>query len=268
MRFMACPEMEGWRVRGVPHTIGRLYQRRFCARPSLPAGDPVRMRLGEGTTSEGLSAVNAHKYALAALLAWMSASAIDAHAQALPAPKEFYFDQDRATTRPVTALAGSGDALVDRLASTVQRDPNAAEARAQLAAIAMAGGRRELGEELYQAALRTLTAGAQRRQVEWNYGWDLLRAGDPARALAQWSALVNGRPAAPDWLPPTLALVLWRLDRKDEAVKWYAAAVRTWPDQWGPGADFAKLLPAWRGDERATLAEVQTAWHAKPPAWP
>jgi len=260
--------MEGWRVRGVPHTIGRLYQRRFCARPSLPAGDPVRMRLGEGTTSEGLSAVNAHKYALAALLAWMSASAIDAHAQALPAPKEFYFDQDRATTRPVTALAGSGDALVDRLASTVQRDPNAAEARAQLAAIAMAGGRRELGEELYQAALRTLTAGAQRRQVEWNYGWDLLRAGDPARALAQWSALVNGRPAAPDWLPPTLALVLWRLDRKDEAVKWYAAAVRTWPDQWGPGADFAKLLPAWRDDERATLAEVQAAWHAKPPAWP
>jgi len=260
--------MEGWRVRGVPHTIGRLYQRRFCARPSLPAGDPVRMRLGEGTTSEGLSAVNAHKYALAALLAWMSASAIDAHAQALPAPKEFYFDQDRATTRPVTALAGSGDALVDRLASTVQRDPNAAEARAQLAAIAMAGGRRELGEELYQAALRTLTAGAQRRQVEWNYGWDLLRAGDPARALAQWSALVNGRPAAPDWLPPTLALVLWRLDRKDEAVKWYAAAVRTWPDQWGPGADFAKLLPAWRDDERATLAEVQAAWHAKPPVWP
>ncbi|WP_369944610.1 tetratricopeptide repeat protein [Xanthomonas medicagonis] len=198
----------------------------------------------------------------------MSASALDAHAQALPAPKEFYFDQDRATTRPVTALAGSGDALVDRLASTVQRDPNAAEARAQLAAIAMAGGRRELGEELYQAALRTLTAGAQRRQVEWNYGWDLLRAGDPARALAQWSALVNGRPAAPDWLPPTLALVLWRLDRKDEAVKWYAAAVRTWPDQWGPGADFAKLLPAWRDDERATLVEVQAAWRAKPPAWP
>lgn len=260
--------MEGWRVRGVPHTIGRLYQRPFCARPSLPADDPVRMRLGEGTTSEGLSAVNAHKYALAALLAWMSASALDAHAQALPAPKEFYFDQDRATTRPVTALAGSGDALVDRLASTVQRDPNAAEARAQLAAIAMAGGRRELGEELYQAALRTLTAGAQRRQVEWNYGWDLLRAGDPARALAQWSALVNGRPAAPDWLPPTLALVLWRLDRKDEAVKWYAAAVRTWPDQWGPGADFAKLLPAWRDDERATLVEVQAAWRAKPPAWP
>lgn len=260
--------MEGWRVRGRPHTIGRLYQRRFRARPSLPAGDPVRMRVGEGTTSEGLSAVNAHKYALAALLAWTSASAIDAHAQALPAPKEFYFDQDRTTTRPVTALAGSGDALVDRLASTVQRDPNAAEARAQLAAIAMAGGRRELGEELYQAALRTLTAGAQRRQVEWNYGWDLLRAGDPARALTQWSALVNGRPAAPDWLPPTLALVLWRLDRKDEAVKWYAAAVRTWPEQWGAGADFAKLLPAWRDDERATLAEVQAAWQAKPPAWP
>jgi len=204
------------------------------------------------------------------MLAWVGMAAVDAQAQAqaLPAPKEFYFDQDRGTTRPVIAIAGRGDALVDRLASTVKRDPNAAEARAQLAAIAMAGGRRALGEELYQAALRTRMPGAQRRQIEWNYGWDLLRAGDPARALAQWSGLVGGRPAAPDWVPPTLALVLWRLDRKDEAVKWYAAAVRTWPDQWGRGADFAKLLPAWRDDECATLAEVQAVWQAKPPVWP
>ncbi|KLD77103.1 tetratricopeptide repeat protein [Xanthomonas hyacinthi] len=201
------------------------------------------------------------------MLAWVGASAAGAQA-AVPAPKEFYFDQDRSTTRPVVAIAGSGNALVDRLAAAVRRDPNAAEARAQLASIAMAGGRRELGEELYQAVLRTLTVGAQRRQIEWNYGWDLLRAGDPGRALAQWSGLVNGRPAAPDWVPPTLALVLWRLDRKDEAVKWYAAAVRTWPDQWGPGADFARLLPAWREDERATLSEVQAAWQASPPAWP
>ncbi|CTP93150.1 hypothetical protein XTPLMG730_3769 [Xanthomonas translucens pv. phlei] len=226
------------------------------------------MRTGEGTTSRELSAVNAHRYALAAMLAWVGMAAVDAHAQALPAPKEFYFDQDRSSTRPVAAIAGTGEALVDRLASTVQRDPNAVEARAQLAAIAMAGGRRALGEELYQTALHAPNAGAPRRQIEWNYGWDLLRAGDPARALAQWSGLVNGRPAAPDWLPPTLALVLWRLDRKDEAVKWYAAAVRTWPDQWGAGADFAKLLPAWRDDERTTLAEVQAAWQAKPPAWP
>ncbi|WP_254461300.1 tetratricopeptide repeat protein [Xanthomonas sacchari] len=196
------------------------------------------------------------------------ATAASVRAQALPAPKEFYFDEDRGTTRPVTAIAGSGEALVDRLASTVQRDPNANEARAQLAGIAMAGGRQELGEQLYQAALHGLPAGVQRRQVQWNYGWDLLRAGDPARALAQWSALVNGRPAAPDWIPPTLALVLWRLQRKDEAVKWYAAAVRTWPDKWGAGADFAALLPAWRDDERATLAEVQAAWKAAPPAWP
>lgn len=196
------------------------------------------------------------------------ATAASVRAQALPAPKEFYFDEDRGTTRPVTAIAGSGEALVDRLASAVQRDPNANEARAQLAGIAMAGGRQELGEQLYQAALHALPAGVQRRQVQWNYGWDLLRAGDPARALAQWSALVNGRPAAPDWLPPTLALTLWRLQRKDEAVKWYAAAARTWPDKWGASADFAALLPAWRDDERATLAEVQAAWKAAPPAWP
>lgn len=213
--------------------------------------------------------MKAYRYTLAAMVAWVGLAAFGAAAQTLPAPKEFYFDEDRSTTRPVVAAQGVGDALVDRLATMVQRDQNASEARAQLAALAMAGGRRELGEELYQASLRPLGGNAQhRRNIEWNYAWDLYRIGEPERALAQWAALLPGRPAAPDWVPPTLALVLWRLSRKDEAVKWYAAAARTWPDRWGSGADFDALLPAWRDDERALLAEVQAAWRANPPAWP
>lgn len=192
-----------------------------------------------------------------------------AWAQSLPKPKEFYFDEDRSTTRAVVVVSGQGDAVVDKLAAIVQRDPRAAEARAQLAALAMAGGRRELGDQLYRAALDSLaTSSQQYRTVAWNYGWDLLRQGDAEQALHQWSLLLNGRPSAPDWVPQTLALALWRLDRKDEAVQWYAAAVRTWPDRWSGASDFASLLPSWRDQDRATLAEVAQAYGANPPAWP
>ncbi len=233
----------------------------------------VRMGQKGGDELQGVSVVKIYARVMAAVLACIGAVGMTgAQAQALPAPKEFYFDQDASTTRPVVAIAGTGDALVERLANTVQRNSYAgsgtSEACAQLAAIAMTDGHQELGKQLYQEALQGLSGSAQRRQMAWNYGWSLLRIGDPAGALNQWSGLINGHPAAPDWIPPTLALVLWRLQRKDEAVKWYAAAVRTWPDKWGGGADFAALLPNWRAAERATLADVHAAWQAAPPAWP
>ena len=69
-------------------------------------------------------------------------------------------------------------------------------------------------------------------------------------------------------LPPTLALVLWDLDRKAEATQWYAAAVRTEPLLWGNPANFPTLLPGWSEPERKRLAEVFAAWQADPPAWP
>ncbi|MGO4777379.1 tetratricopeptide repeat protein, partial [Lysobacter sp. 2RAB21] len=66
----------------------------------------------------------------------------------------------------------------------------------------------------------------------------------------------------------TYAVALWTLGRKDEAVQWYAAAVRSEPDQWRDTSAYASLLPDWRVADRATLAEVQKAWAANPPAWP
>lgn len=190
-------------------------------------------------------------------------------AQGLPKPKEFYFDEDRSTTRAIVAVPGQGDAVVDRLASIVQRDPRAVEARVQLAGIAFRSGRRELGEQLYRAAIESMSSNSQQyRTVIWNYGWDLLRVGDAARAVEQWALLANGRPVTPEWLPPTLALGLWRAGRKDEALQWYGAAMRTWPDKWGNGANLATQLPDWSEADRATLADVLAAWQANPPAWP
>ena len=68
----------------------------------------------------------------------------NAWAQTVPKPKEFYFDEDKSTTRAVVVVPGEGDAVVDKLAAVVQRDPRAADARAQLGTLAMAGGRRRI----------------------------------------------------------------------------------------------------------------------------
>ncbi|AKC88256.1 hypothetical protein WQ53_07505 [Pseudoxanthomonas suwonensis] len=192
-----------------------------------------------------------------------------AQAQSLPAPKEFYFDQDVQTTRAIVAIPGEGDAVVDRLAAAVQRKPTDVEARAQLARVAMRSGRAELGEELYRVALRN-AGGNQRitRTVSWNYAWDLYIAGEHRRALEQWQKLLGGWPAAPGWQPPTMALALWKLGYKAEAVAWYAAAVRTEPQEWTSAGNFSRLLPEWRDEDRAALAEVLAAWQADPPSWP
>lgn len=192
-----------------------------------------------------------------------------AHAQSLPKPAEFYFDADANATKPVVAVRDSGDAAVERLLKVIRRDPRAVAERAQLAHLAMAGGRAELGRELYEAALAQLdTNDARWRAVQWNYGWDLYRSGAHADALQRWLMLATARATTAQWMPPTFALALWQLGRRDEAVQWYAAAVRTEPTQWRTAEQFATLLPDWREDERAMLAEVQQAWAANPPSWP
>lgn len=201
-------------------------------------------------------------------MALLGCVCLAAQAQELPKPKEFYFDEDASTTRAVVAVPGEGDAVVDKLAALVQRDTRAVEARAQLASIAFKGGRRELGDQLYQAALGSLSGSSQQfRAITWNYAWDLYRAGDAQQALTRWASLANGRPSTPDWLPPTLALALWKLGRRDEALQWYAAAVRTWPDRWSSAESMQAQVAPWREDERAALAEVQAAWQLDPPAW-
>ncbi|MFD0739762.1 tetratricopeptide repeat protein [Lysobacter koreensis] len=202
--------------------------------------------------------------ALAAALAASGAHAQAAASTALPKPAEFYFDADANATKPVVAVRETGEAAMAKLLKLIERKPHASAERAQLAHLAMEAGRVELGRELYARALQRLdTSDAAWRAVMWNYGWDLYRAGDDAAALEQWRTLMTARSVTAAWMPPTFALALWSLGRRDEAVQWYAAAVRTEPDQWAGTQRYAQLLPAWLPAERATLAEVQAAWATK-----
>ncbi len=205
---------------------------------------------------------------LASLALAVGACVFNASAQSLPAVQEFYFDNDAAAT-PMVVVAGSSGDLVDQLMKQRERGRKTLEATVQLAGVAIAQGRPELGRSLYEQATATATANSvQGRSVRWNYGWDLFRLGEPEAALAHWSAAQSGLRGNPSWVPPTYALALWTLGRKNEAVQWYAAAVRTEPQQWSGTDRYAALLPGWRDSERATLAEIQQAWAEKPPAWP
>lgn len=206
-----------------------------------------------------------HAFVLALLLPFA------APAQTLPRPAEFYFDRDDTVAAPIVVVTQSDDekaiALLLRQRDRGGRDAD--KATAQLARIAMASGRTDTGHALYRELLARATVGGSLRQsVAWNYGWDLYRAGDVEGALRQWSDALSGRLAKPAWAPPTFALALWKLDRKPEAVRWYAAAVRTEPQQWIDPARLPTLLPDWTQADRDTLAEVQAAWAKDPPGWP
>lgn len=190
-------------------------------------------------------------------------------AQSLPRPAEFYFDADVGTAEPVVATEETGDAAVQALLRLMEREPRNAEAVAHLAHVAMQGGRETLGRELYRRAAGMVDSRDRlHRPILWNHGWDLYRLGDHDAALAQWAELVNSRGLDAIWMPHTLALALWSVDRKDEAVQWYAAAVRSEPDQWRGTGRYEELLPEWSVAERAVLAEVHDAWAADPPPYP
>lgn len=194
-----------------------------------------------------------------------------AWAQTLPNIEEFYFDEDSAAEPLVDGIEGSGSDAVDELLKLRERGSrNSESAEARLAAILMEGGRVDAGKAMYEDVLARLDDRShQWRPVSWHYGWSLFRAGETEAALERWAGLVaNSSGRKPSWAPPTLALALWKLDRREEAVRWYAAAVRTWPDRWAGTGQHAKLLPDWQESERATLAEVQAAWAKERPAWP
>ncbi|MEG2802677.1 tetratricopeptide repeat protein [Stenotrophomonas sp.] len=215
-------------------------------------------------------AVARHRLAGVVLAAGLTvgSSVFAVAAQPLPAVQEFYFDQDTAAA-PVVVVSGDGADLVEQLMKQRERGRRALDATVQLAGVAIAQGRPELGRSLYEEALGSAAATtATGRTVRWNYGWDLFRLGEVDAALAQWSSAQAGVRGNAAWVPATYALALWTLGRKDEAVRWYAAAVRTEPQQWGSSSGYAALLPSWRDSERATLAEVQQAWASQPPAWP
>ena len=191
-----------------------------------------------------------------------------AAAQTLPPVAEFYFDNDVAAVS-VKLVPAETDELVGTLMRHRERGRRAVEANLQLADIAIAEGRNELAMTLYAEAIDAASAGSQlSRRVQWNAGWGMWRIGEPEKALDAWLRSLRDSRLSPSWAPPTLAMVLWELGRQQDAVAWYAAAVRTEPADWSDADNHARLLPDWKPRELGLLAQVHQAWQAAPPAWP
>lgn len=197
-------------------------------------------------------------------------------AQGLPKPKEFYFDDDAQVAKPIVVIEGSDDATVERLLKLTQQrggrnarsSDRSERAEAQIAHIAYVDGEPATGDGIYRRLQASAGTGAFRQSLLWNHGWDLYRSGSVEQALQQWAGSLEGRLTNPSWAPPTFALGLWKLGRRDEAVRWYAAAVRTEPGRWNDARNLPALLPGWGDADRKLLAEVVAAWAANPPAWP
>lgn len=216
----------------------------------------------------GIAVMGVTKRMVAGALLLAGLFVANVQAQSLPKINEFYFDDDVAA-KPFHVVPPEQADVVDQLMKLRERGRKGVEATAQLASIAYRDGRAELGGKLYDEAMGAVAdTSVQARSLRWNRGWDLYRRGDAQDALNLWSKAAESTRGNPSWLPPTLALVLWKLERKDEAVAWYAAAVRTEPGQWSDTAAYAQLLPSWNDAERTQLAQVQQAWVANPPAWP
>ena len=216
----------------------------------------------------GIAVMGVTKRMVAGALLLAGLFVANVQAQSLLKINEFYFDDDVAA-KPFHVVPPEQADVVDQLMKLRERGRKGVEATAQLASIAYRDGRAELGGKLYDEAMGAVAdTSVQARSLRWNHGWDLYRRGDAQDALNLWSKAAESTRGNPSWLPPTLALVLWKLERKDEAVAWYAAAVRTEPGQWSDTAAYAQLLPTWNDAERTQLAQVQQAWAANPPAWP
>ncbi|WP_454259440.1 hypothetical protein [Pseudoxanthomonas mexicana] len=197
-----------------------------------------------------------------------------AHAQSVPKPKEFYFDEDKTMARPIVVVEGPREKPRCRHScanATVAADM--LEATAQLAHIAFSDGRTDLGGQLYQQALaqtdvKGATWGAA-VQVELRVGPLIARARvEPA--LTRWveacqclrdRTLVGAAHVGAGAVAPGPEAGSGRLVRRCCA----HGTRRSGPTR----ATSPRIAPRLEAQEdRDTLAEVLGAWQANPPTWP
>lgn len=120
--------------------------------------------------------------------------------------------------------------------------------------------RRADAERDFQAAL---ARHPERAHTHWSYGWALFNVGDDACALRQWQQAAKISGGHPYWLPYAVAESYWRLGRRQLALRWYGAAVRSQPSRWGSVASIRASTYGrnWSDEQRDMLIEMFHAWH-------
>ena len=164
----------------------------------------------------------------------------------------------------------TGDAAAQKLLKLIERDPRAKAEHAQLAHLAMEGGRTDLGKRSLHTRPfphHQYRRAVARGDVELRLGSlsrrRRRRGGRPMAAALQARRSNAASGCRRRWH--------WRCGPPVVRTKRCSGMQRPCAPNRNCGAippAYARLLPDWRDAERATLAEVQAAWAANPPAWP
>jgi predicted Zn-dependent protease len=203
---------------------------------------------------------------VAALLGALSAGAAraaDARTELPPAAAK-YQDSDPFARSDQTVDLNSMDNPLRGLTELMAIEPNNFHLWVERGYLRADRGDAKGAEEDYAHALK-LAANDPRqlRFAHWSHGWALLGLDRPEAALSEWREVERLHGGHPYWLPYTYAIGLWAAGRHDEAVAYYAAAVRSFPERWATRESVRTHSSKMKPEEQALMLEVFTAWAAK-----
>jgi Tfp pilus assembly protein PilF len=119
--------------------------------------------------------------------------------------------------------------------------------------------------ESYRLALDLAADPIQQRHVRWSYGWGLFNLGQSEAALEQWRQAAELHGGRPFWLPYTLAVGYWQSGEEDQALHWYTAAARSFPQRWGKAEGLARATAGWKAAEREAVDALFLRWRKQNP---
>jgi tetratricopeptide (TPR) repeat protein len=150
-----------------------------------------------------------------------------------------------------------------RLEREIAATPEHVGLVAELAHVQALRGKRDESRASYARATALAGTDAELlRHVEWSRGWSLVNLDDPRGALAAWAEAARLHGGTPHWVPYTYALGLWALGERDAALRWYDAAVASYPEEWGTRRGMNAMTAHWNPKERALMKALFATWDA------
>jgi tetratricopeptide (TPR) repeat protein len=178
-------------------------------------------------------------------------------------PADAYTQDDPAARFTVKVDPGNQRAR-ETLEQILEYDGRNVMARVQHGHMLVDRGMRQRALAEFEYAIRVADADSvDLRVARWNFGWALLRTGDPRAAMAQWRLVESAHGGRPAWLPAQFAAALWIAGDREYAVDYYAAAVRSNPSRWGERGGMESVTSEWEPNERLAIEAVYGAWRER-----
>ena len=201
--------------------------------------------------------------AMLALLALAPIVHAQADTTAYQPPADAYTATDAAARFTVKVDPGDQRAR-ETLEQILEYDGRNVMARVQHGHMLVDRGMRQRALAEFEYAIRVADPDSiDQRVARWNYGWALLRSGDPRAAMAQWRLVESAHGGRPAWLPAQFAAALWIAGDREYAIDYYAAAVRSNPSRWGERSGMEAAIAEWEPNERLALEAVYGAWRER-----